>query len=467
MLGLPAARPGRMHGVEFYGHLSFLKAGLQFADAITTVSPTYAPEIQTTPNRLRAWTACCATAPIALTGILNGIDTAAWNPATRSRTGRRLRRRHARGKAREQGGAAAANWACGAAPDVPLLGVISRLTDQKGLDLLSDDRATNSPRLPAQLVVLGSGEQRCEDALRRTGRSAIPGRSPSSIGFDEALAHRIEAGADIFLMPSRFEPCGLNQMYSLRYGTPPVVRATGGLADTVIDVSEGTLADKTGNGFVIDAATPHALWLALERATRCWHDRRLWQSIQQNGMRRDFSLGTRRPRVCKPVSRRHLRPRLKIPVSEIVIIAAVARNRVIGKDNRLPWNIPEDMAHFKAPDHRPHGGHGPQDLGIAAAALPPAARPAQHRHQPPARLRRSRCRSRRLAGKRPGTGGLTATSRLHHRRRADLHASHGRRRPPGNHRGRPRARRRCVVSGDCCGRTGKKRQKPRASATRS
>ena len=184
------------------------------------------------------------------------------------------------------------------------------------------------------------------------GFSALAARHPGQIavrlGFDEALAHRIEAGADCFLMPSRFEPCGLNQMYSLRYGTPPIVRATGGLADTVIDVSEATLAAKTGNGFVIDAATPHALWLALERATRCWHDRRLWQRIQQNGMRRDFSWEHAAHEYVEPVSRRHRRPRLKPSMPEIVIIAAVASNRVIGKDNRLLWNIPEDMAHFKA-----------------------------------------------------------------------------------------------------------------------
>jgi len=125
------------------------------------------------------------------------------------------------------------------------------------------------------------------------GFSALAARHPGQIavrlGFDEALAHRIEAGADSFLMPSRFEPCGLNQMYSLHYGTPPIVRATGGLADTVVDVNEKTLAAKTANGFVIHDSMPHTLWLALERATRCWHDRRLWRSIQQNGMRRDFS----------------------------------------------------------------------------------------------------------------------------------------------------------------------------------
>ena len=140
----------------------------------------------------------------------------------------------------------------------------------------------------AQLALLGSGDKLMEAGFRELA-ARFPGQIAVRLGFDEGLAHRIEAGADCFLMPSRFEPCGLNQMYSLRYGTPPIVRATGGLADTVVDVSEATLADKTASGFVIAEATPHALWLALERATRCWHDRKLWQRIQQNGMRRDFS----------------------------------------------------------------------------------------------------------------------------------------------------------------------------------
>ncbi|HSG21923.1 MAG TPA: glycosyltransferase, partial [Azonexus sp.] len=174
-----------------------------------------------------------------------------------------------------------------AAVDRPLFGIISRLTEQKGLDLVLT-LGEGLTHLPAQLAILGSGDKTMEAAFRALAERH-PGQVAFKLGFDEALAHRIEAGADCFLMPSRFEPCGLNQMYSLRYGTPPIVRATGGLADTVINVSAATLADKTANGFVIEEATPHALWLALELATRCWHDRKLWLRIQQNGMRRDFS----------------------------------------------------------------------------------------------------------------------------------------------------------------------------------
>jgi len=136
--------------------------------------------------------------------------------------------------------------------------------------------------------VLGSGDKAMEAGFRELAER-FPGQIAVRIGFNEDLAHRIEAGADCFVMPSRFEPCGLNQMYSLRYGTPPIVRATGGLADTVVDVSTDTLDDKTANGFVLDGDTPHALWVALERACQAWHDKRLWQRIQQNGMRRDFS----------------------------------------------------------------------------------------------------------------------------------------------------------------------------------
>jgi len=283
-LGLPE-HAWRFDGVEYHGQLSFLKAGLQLATLISTVSPTYAQEIQDEAFGY-------GLAPLlrhragALRGILNGVDSALWNPAADPAlavpyAANRLaaKRENKRALQREMG--------LDLATDRPLFGIISRLTEQKGLDLVLT-LGEGITKLPAQLAILGSG-----DKLMEAGFSDLAARFPGQIavklGFDEALAHRIEAGADCFLMPSRFEPCGLNQMYSLRYGTPPIVRATGGLADTVVDVSEATLADKTANGFVIAEATPHALWLALERATRCWHDRKLWQRIQQNGMRRDFS----------------------------------------------------------------------------------------------------------------------------------------------------------------------------------
>ncbi len=283
-LGLPE-HAWHMHGVEYHGLLSFLKAGLQLATLISTVSPTYAREIQDEAFGY-------GLAPLlrhrsgALRGILNGVDTTLWNPAGDPALAAPYAANRLAAK-RDNKRALQAEMGLDVAADRPLFGIISRLTEQKGLDLVLT-LGEGITHLPAQLAILGSGDKAME-----AGFSALAARHPGQIavrlGFDEALAHRIEAGADCFLMPSRFEPCGLNQMYSLRYGTPPIVRATGGLADTVIDVSDATLADKTANGFVIAEATPHELWLALERATRCWHDRRLWQRIQQNGMRRDFS----------------------------------------------------------------------------------------------------------------------------------------------------------------------------------
>ena len=283
-LGLPA-HAWRFDGVEYHGQLSFLKAGLQLATLISTVSPTYAREIQDEAFGY-------GLAPLlrhrrsALRGILNGVDSSLWNPATdpalaASYAANRLAAKRENKEALQQEmGLAVAN-------DRPLFGIISRLTEQKGLDLVLQ-LGEGITHLPAQLAILGSGDKSMEAGFRDLAER-FPEQIAVKLGFDEALAHRIEAGADCFLMPSRFEPCGLNQMYSLRYGTPPIVRATGGLADTVVDVNDKTLADKTANGFVIADATPHQLWLALERATRCWHDRKLWQRIQQNGMRRDFS----------------------------------------------------------------------------------------------------------------------------------------------------------------------------------
>nr|MBL8409674.1 glycogen synthase GlgA [Dechloromonas sp.] len=283
-LGLPAAA-WRFDGVEYHGQLSFLKAGLQFASQISTVSPTYAREIQDEHFGY-------GLAPLlrhrrhALRGILNGIDTALWNPAADPA----LAEPYAANRlAAKRGNKAALQREMGLAEgnDLPLFGVISRLTEQKGLDLLLTI-ADGIPHLPAQLAVLGSGDKAMEAGFKALAERH-PGRIAVRLGFDEGLAHRIEAGIDCFLMPSRFEPCGLNQMYSLRYGTPPLVQATGGLADTVVDVNDASLADKTANGFVMPDGSPHALWLTMERACTVWQDKRRWQRLQQNGMRRDFS----------------------------------------------------------------------------------------------------------------------------------------------------------------------------------
>ncbi|MBU1236840.1 MAG: glycogen synthase GlgA [Gammaproteobacteria bacterium] len=272
-LALPAHAWG-VDGVEFYGHLSFLKAGLIYADAITTVSPTYAVEIQTDEEGM-GMAGLLRHRAEELSGIINGIDTEVWNPARDAHIpfaydidSIAAKKQNKAALQREVGLAVR--------DDLPLLGVVSRLTHQKGLDLIAAIERQLAA-LPAQLVVLGNGDKALEAEFRLLAERH-PGQFAVRIGFNESLAHRIEAGADIFLMPSRFEPCGLNQMYSLRYGTPPVVRATGGLADTVVD---GV------NGFVFREASAEALLAAIRRAAASWRDRKAWQAMQITGMRSD------------------------------------------------------------------------------------------------------------------------------------------------------------------------------------
>ena len=254
-------------GLEFHGRLSFLKGGLLAADAVTTVSPGYAAEI-------RGEAFGCGLDGVlrrredALAGILNGIDVDEWNPATDKRIAARY---DADTLARKALNKAALQRRMGLAEEAatPLLGAVCRFTHQKGVDLI----AAAAPQLPAQLCVLGSGERALEEQLLSIQR---PGRIAVRIGFDEDLAHLIEAGADLFLMPSRFEPCGLNQMYSQRYGTPPVARATGGLKDTVVDGETGFLFESDFGA-------------ALERALGAYADAARWREIQRRGMQRDFS----------------------------------------------------------------------------------------------------------------------------------------------------------------------------------
>jgi len=280
-LGLPADSFSP-DGVEYYGKLSFLKAGLQLADAVTTVSPGYALEIQSEPLGF-GLQGLLAARKDSLHGILNGIDTGVWNPATDSLIACRYAADTLADKA---GNKRALQQRLGLAPatDVPLFGVVSRLTAQKGLDWLLEI-APRLLALPAQLVILGGGDpERGSLALAQSNA----GKASTTIGFDEPLAHLIEAGADAFLMPSRFEPCGMNQMYSQRYGTPPVVRATGGLADTVVDCTAATLAEGSASGFVFQEPSAAALLAAVERAARAWREGRTWRALQRNGMARDF-----------------------------------------------------------------------------------------------------------------------------------------------------------------------------------
>jgi starch synthase len=279
-LGLPW-EVFRYEAMEFFDQLSFMKAGLAFADALTTVSPTYAREILT-PEGGASLDALLRHRAPDLHGILNGIDVHAWDPA-----------RDPHLPAHFTAGALAGKAACKAAlqrevglpvrPEVPLAGLVTRLAEQKGIDLV----AAALPALlgrDVQVVLLGSGEPAYEEAFARAAREH-PDRVAARIGFDEGLAHRIEAGADLFLMPSRFEPCGLNQMYSLRYGTVPVVRAVGGLADTVEDY-DGLAR---GTGFRFDAYTPQALLTATRRALDVFRDRRAWRGLVERGMAEDNS----------------------------------------------------------------------------------------------------------------------------------------------------------------------------------
>ncbi|MBN8476478.1 glycogen synthase GlgA [Sulfuritalea sp.] len=279
-LGLPDAS-WHLDGVEYHGYLSFLKAGLQQADAISTVSPSYAREIQTDAEGM-GMAGLLRHRAARLSGILNGIDTQAWNPATDPHLPNHYGPRRLEAKAANKAGLQV-EVGLDLRDDLPLLAVVSRLTEQKGLDLLLQI-APRVLELPAQLVILGSGDHAMERAFASMAHRH-PGQCAVRIGFDEGFAHRIEAGADIFLMPSRFEPCGLNQMYSLRYGTPPVVRATGGLADTVVDAAD----EKHGNGFVFGPATAAALLDAVQRAATAWRDPALWRRLQKRGMARDSS----------------------------------------------------------------------------------------------------------------------------------------------------------------------------------
>lgn len=283
-LGLPP-HFGQLESLEFHGHLSFIKGGLVYADQITTVSPTYAREI-CTPAFGYGLEGLLEHRKDALTGILNGIDYDYWNPAhdpliaqpydAQSLKQKRINKRSVQ-----------RHFHLSETVDTPLLAFVGRMVDQKGIDLILDAL----PLLLShniQCVILGSGDPRFEHAFNEL-HSHYHERLGVYIGYNEGLAHQIEAGADIFLMPSRFEPCGLNQLYSLRYGTVPVVRRTGGLADTVVDADETARKAGTATGFVFDQANRDALLEATERALALYPRPRLWRALQASGMRKDFS----------------------------------------------------------------------------------------------------------------------------------------------------------------------------------
>jgi starch synthase len=283
-LGLPWEL---MHvdAMEYWNRVSYLKAGINFSRVVTTVSPRYAEEIQT-PALGFGFDGILKARQADLVGILNGIDYDQWDPARDPNLPEPYDATHLDGKAAAKRRVLAA-YGFPDAPehrDRPLIGLISRLVDQKGFDLVAD-LADELPRLDATFLLLGSGERRYEDLwLGLAARH--PDRFGVRIGYDESLSHLIEAGADLFLMPSQFEPCGLNQMYSLRYGTIPLVRATGGLFDTVRNFDPGT---GEGTGFMFDQYSPQALLNTLRWALSIYQDRPAWRRLQAAGMRQDFS----------------------------------------------------------------------------------------------------------------------------------------------------------------------------------
>jgi starch synthase len=275
----------RVDGMEYWGRISFLKAGIVFSRMVTTVSSRYAEEIQTAQYGF-GFDGILRERASKLVGILNGIDYQEWDPAHDPHLPEPYNVDHLEGKAAskrrvlEVFGFPVNDTTMAR----PLVGMVSRLVDQKGFDLLQAS-APELPRLGASFVLLGTGDRRYEDLWRGLARR-FPEVMAAHIGFDEGLAHLIEGGSDIFLMPSQFEPCGLNQMYSLRYGTVPLVRATGGLYDTVKNYDAAT---GEGTGFAFDDYTPEALLGTLRWALSVFEQREAWRRLQRAGMLQDHS----------------------------------------------------------------------------------------------------------------------------------------------------------------------------------
>jgi starch synthase len=279
-IGLPASLYSPA-GIEFFGKVNFLKAGIIFSDALTTVSRKYAEEIQT-PEYGFGLDGLLRERRNVLTGILNGADYDRWNPVTDEYIPAHYSARDLAGKQICKAALLDEMALPPKAIERPLIGIISRFTSQKGFDLIAE-AARELFRDDIYLAALGNGEPMWED-LFRTLQEEFPGRISVKLGYDEPLAHRIEAGADMFLMPSRYEPCGLNQMYSLRYGTVPVVRATGGLDDSISDASGGA-----ATGFKFHDYNGKALLTAVRRACAAWDDRKNWRAMMVRGMLKDFS----------------------------------------------------------------------------------------------------------------------------------------------------------------------------------
>ncbi len=267
--------------LEFHGDLGFLKGGLMFADRITTVSPTYAREILT-PQYGMGLEGVLQSRTAILSGILNGIDTGMWDPSHDPALARSY---NARSLGRKQDNRSKIAERVGLVSDAtgPLFCVISRLTEQKGLDALAD-AVPNIVERGGQLAVLGSGEPALEQAFVDASQR-FAGSVGAVIGYDEAFAHLLQGGSDAILVPSRFEPCGLTQLYGLRYGTLPVVARTGGLADTVIDANVAALNSECATGFVFGDVSKTGIESVLDRVFACYDDKKTWQTMQRTAMR--------------------------------------------------------------------------------------------------------------------------------------------------------------------------------------
>lgn len=277
------------NGLEFYGQLSYLKAGLFYADQITAVSPTYAQEILQ-PEYAYGFEGLLRDRyhQGRLKGILNGIDEAIWDPRQDKLIEQRYNKRNLKSKI-ENKAALQAEFNLTMSNRQPLFAVVSRLVYQKGLDLVL-------ARLPAilasgaQFILLGSGDDNLQQAFEQLSQQPEnQGNIAIHLGYNEALSHRIIAGADVLMVPSRFEPCGLTQLYALKYGTLPLVHHTGGLADTVIDSSEDNISNKSATGFVFYDCKVDAMQLAIDRAGQLWQNQRSWRQVQQQAMSKNFS----------------------------------------------------------------------------------------------------------------------------------------------------------------------------------
>jgi len=296
-LGLPWSW-WRMEALEFHHNFAFIKGGIAFSDHINTVSPTYAEEILT-PLGGHGMDGTLREHTDRLSGILNGIDYRVWNPAEDNfieqhydRTSFALKKRNKTALQRLMG--------LEENPEAMLFGHIGRMVHQKGVDLILEILPRLMNEKDTQMVILGSGVHGLENEAREA-TARYPGRLGVKIGYDEGLSHLIEAGADVFLMPSRFEPCGLNQMYSLRYGTVPIVHRVGGLADTVVDATPATMLNDTATGFAFTRHDADGLWEAVNRSLHFYQRPGIWwEKLAVNGMSQDFSWGAsaRRYRDC-------------------------------------------------------------------------------------------------------------------------------------------------------------------------